>query len=255
MERGTASDGASLLKEFHPVQTLQQVENYTALSELASEYLLDVICSNPNAVICLATGATPLLTYRYLVEKIHQQRVDISHLTFVKLDEWVGLPLTMPGTCETFLQQHIVQPLGLREDQLISFRSEDIDETECERVTNLIARKGGLDLCVLGLGKNAHLGLNEPGESLQPTCHISQLDARTQQHEMLKTADHPVTQGITLGLKDILNARAILLLVTGEEKLDATERFLTAKVSTAIPASFLWLHNHFTCLIDEMCRR
>ncbi len=71
----------------------------------------------------------------------------------MKLDEWVDLPLTMPGTCETFLQQHIVQPLGLREDQLISFRSEEINETECERVTNLIARKGGLDLCVLGLGK------------------------------------------------------------------------------------------------------
>ncbi len=101
------------------MQTLQQVENYTALSERASEYLLAVIRSKPDAVICLATGATPLLTYHYLVEKIHQQQVDISQLTFVKLDEWVDLPLTMPGTCETFLQQHIVQPLGLREDQLI----------------------------------------------------------------------------------------------------------------------------------------
>ena len=118
------------------MQTLQQVENYTALSERASEYLLAVIRSKPDAVICLATGATPLLTYHYLVEKIHQQQVDISQLTFVKLDEWVDLPLTMPGTCETFLQQHIVQPLGLREDQLISFRSEEINETECERVTN-----------------------------------------------------------------------------------------------------------------------
>lgn len=97
-----------------------------------------------------------------------------------------GSAINDAGTCETFLQRHIVQPLGLREDQLISFRSEEINETECERVTNLIARKGGLDLCVLGLGKNGHLGLNEPGESLQPACHISQLDARTQQHEMLK---------------------------------------------------------------------
>lgn len=114
------------------MQTLQQVENYTALSERASEYLLAVIRSKPDAVICLATGATPLLTYHYLVEKIHQQQVDVSQLTFVKLDEWVDLPLTMPGTCETFLQQHIVQPLGLREDQLISFRSEEINETECE---------------------------------------------------------------------------------------------------------------------------
>ena len=237
------------------MQTLQHFDDYPALSEHASEHLLTLIRNTPNAVICLATGATPVLTYSYLVEKIHQQHVDASQLTFVKLDEWVDLPLTAPGTCETFLQKHIVQPLGLREDQLISFRSEEINETECERVTNLIARKGGLDLCVLGLGKNGHLGLNEPGESLQPACHISQLDARTQQHEMLKTAGRPVTHGITLGLKDILNAREVLLLVTGEVKQDATERFLTAKVSTTIPASFLWLHNYFTCVIDEMCRR
>lgn len=87
-------------------------------------------------------------------------------------------------------------------------------------------------------------------ESLQPACHISQLDARTQQHEMLKTAGRPVTRGITLGLKDILNAREVLLLVTGEGKQDATDRFLTAKVSTAIPASFLWLHSNFICLIN-----
>lgn len=237
------------------MQTLQQFNDYTALSERASEHLLTLIRNKPDAVICLATGATPVLTYRYLVEKIHQQQVDVSRVTFVKLDEWVDLPLTAPGTCETFLQQHILQPLGLREDQLISFRSEQIDEQECERITDLIARKGGLDLCLLGLGKNGHLGLNEPAENLQPGCHISQLDAKTQQHEMLKTAGRPVTRGITLGLKDILNCREVLLLVTGEGKQDATERFLTATVSTAIPASFLWLHNQLTCLIDGACRR
>ena len=234
------------------MQTLQQVENYTALSERASEYLLAVIRSKPDAVICLATGATPLLTYHYLVEKIHQQQVDISQLTFVKLDEWVDLPLTMPGTCETFLQQHIVQPLGLREDQLISFRSEEINETECERVTNLIARKGGLDLCVLGLGKNGHLGLNEGrAEEL-----IGLGGAPAGAHTLLLVGRggpgagtlQPADAGI--GLKDILNAREVLLLVTGEGKQDATERFLTAKVSTAIPASFLWLHSNFICLIN-----
>lgn len=105
------------------------------------------------------------------------------------------------------------------------------------------------------IGEKRSSWAEQAGESLQPACHISQLDARTQQHEMLKTAGRPVTRGITLGLKDILNTREVLLLVTGEGKQDATERFLTAKVSTAIPASFLWLHNHFTCVIDEMCRR
>lgn len=145
----------------------------------------------------------------------------------------------MPSTCKTFLQQHIVQPLGLRKNQLISFRSKKINKTKCKQVTNLIARKSSLNLCVLKLKKNSHLKLNKPKKSLQPACHISQLNAKTQQHKMLKTASRPVTRKITLSLKNILNARKVLLLVTSKKKQNATNRFLTAKVSTAIPASFL----------------
>lgn len=233
------------------MQHIQQCDNFNVLSELASEYLITAIQRKPDATICLATGATPLLTYRYFVKKIHQRQIDIRHVTFVKLDEWLGIPLTAPGTCESFLQQHIVQPLGLRADQLIGFRSEHIDETECERVTDLIAAQGGLDICVLGLGKNGHLGLNEPGQALTPRCHISHLDEQTRRHDMLKTAERPVTHGITLGLKDILHAKEVLLLIAGEGKRAAVEKYLTATVTTTIPASFLWLHDNVTCLLDS----
>ncbi|ECK9504116.1 putative glucosamine-6-phosphate isomerase [Salmonella enterica subsp. enterica serovar Infantis str. SARB27] len=232
------------------MQTLQHYDNYCALSERASDYLAAFIQNKPDAVICLATGGSPLLTYRYFVEKVKQRQIDISQVSFVKLDEWVGIPLQTPGTCEAFLQQHIVRPLNLREDQLIGFRSQNVDEQECERVTALIAQRGGLDLCILGLGKNGHLGLNEPGVNLTPRCHISKLDAQTRQHDMLKTAACPVEYGITLGLKDILNAREILLLITGEGKQAALEKYLTANVTTALPASFLWLHDKVTCLLD-----
>lgn len=229
---------------------IQQCDDYDALSHRASDHLITLIENKPNATLCLATGATPLLTYRYFVEKVRQRRTDIKRVSFVKLDEWVNLPLLSPGTCESFLQQHIVQPLGLRDDQIISFQSENIDEKECKRITDLIAQRDGLDLCLLGLGKNGHLGLNEPGGSLEPFCHISHLDAQTRQHEMLKTANHDVKSGITLGLKDILNAKEVLLLIAGEGKEAAVAHYLKASVNTAIPASFLWLHNHVTCLVD-----
>jgi len=229
---------------------IQRCDGYDALSHRASEHMITLIENKPDATLCLATGATPLHTYRYFVEKVRQRKTDINHVSLVKLDEWVGLPLPSRGTCETFLQQHIVQPLGLRDDQFISFQSENIDGKECERITQLIARRGGLDLCILGLGKNGHLGLNEPGDSLEPFCHISQLDAQTRQHEMLITANHNIKSGITLGLKDILNSKEVLLLIAGEGKEAAVAHYLTASVSTAIPASFLWLHNRVTCLMD-----
>lgn len=232
--------------------TFQEQSDYRSLSEAASEQLFALIRRKPDAVICLATGATPVLTYQLLVEKITAENVDISQVTFVKLDEWVGLAPDNPATCETFLQQHILQPLGVTPENTISFGSDNADEQECARIVKLIDQRGGLDLCVLGIGKNGHLGLNEPDEKLEPACHITHLDERTRLHDMLKQANAPVEKGITLGLRDILAARAVLLLVSGEGKQRAFAEFKEGKVTTQIPASFLWLHPQTLCLYCDM---
>ena len=225
--------------------------DYRALSEAACARLLALVRRKPDAVICLATGATPLLTYQLFVQAVKAQRLDVSQLTFVKLDEWVGLPANAAGTCETFLQQHIIQPLGISEEQYIAFRAETADECECVRIVDRIAHRGGLDLCLLGLGKNGHLGLNEPAAFLQPSCHIARLDSQTRQHDMIKHADLPIEHGITLGLRDILAAREILFLVAGDGKQRAFATFCEGKVTTELPASLLWLHPDTTCLYDR----
>lgn len=189
-----------------------------------------------------------MLTYQLFVEKVKVQKIDLSSVTFVKLDEWVGLSSDDPATCEVFLQQHILQPLEINAERYISFNAERTDEQECQRVTTQIAQLGGLDFCLLGIGKNGHLGLNEPGETLNPGCHISNLDERSRSHYMLKQSASPVKQGITLGLSDILAAKEVMLLVAGEGKQSAFNAFQQGKVSTAIPASFLWLHQRAICL-------
>lgn len=222
------------------------------MSESASELLLALIQRKPDAVICLATGASPLKTYQRFIEKVKAQHTDISRVTFVKLDEWVGLTPDNPATCEYFLQQEILQPLGISKENYISFAPEKADEQECKRVTDQISARGGIDLCVLGIGKNGHLGLNEPGESLRVSCHITPLDSLTQQHEMLKQAGVCVKQGITLGLKDILAAKSVMLLAIGEGKKAAFEAFRQRNVSTSLPASFLWLHPDVSCLYHGM---
>lgn len=230
---------------FHPYP------NYPTLCEAACDSMLELIRRKPNAALCLATGATPLLVYQQLVEKIKQQAVDVSHITFVKLDEWVGIPPDNPGSCESFLQRHIIQPLNIRNERFISFNPIMANERECDRIEDLITRQGGLDFCLLGLGKNGHLGLNEPDVALTPSCHIVQLDEQTRQHEMLKTAKQPITRGITLGLRNILAAKTVFLLVAGEGKQRAFTTFCEEKVTPALPASFLWLHSHATCFYDE----
>lgn len=227
--------------------SFQEHPDYHSLSEAVSEHLLDLIVRKPSAVICLATGATPKLTYQLFVEKVNARQVDVSQTTIVKLDEWVGLPPDNPATCEAFLQQHIIQPLGITPERYISFASDKADRQECTRIVEQIAQRGGLDLCLLGIGKNGHLGLNEPDDALEPACHITHLDERTRLHDMLKLAATPVEQGITLGLRDILAAQEVLLLVSGEGKENAFSALKKGKVMTHIPASFLWLHPHTTC--------
>ncbi|WP_434638560.1 galactosamine-6-phosphate isomerase [Klebsiella sp. I138] len=226
--------------------------DYRALSESASDHLIALIHRKPDALICLATGATPLLTYQLFVEKVKSQKVDVSRVTFVELDEWVGLSPDNPATCNVFLQKHILQPLAITDERYISFASDRADEQECQRVVEHIARHGGLDLCLLGIGKNGHLGLNEPGDALVPSSHIALLDAGTRQHDMLKQASVPVDRGITLGLRDILAAKEILLLVAGDGKQQAFHAFREGKVTTQIPASFLWLHPRTICLFCAM---
>lgn len=225
-------------------------ENYQSLSEYTSQRLIDMITAKPTATICLATGATPALTYSLFVEKVRRQQLDVSRVTFVKLDEWLGVPLDAAGTCETFLRQHILEPLDVDEAHYTAFETSGDPVQACERIQRQIAEKGGLDLCLLGLGKNGHLGLNEPTDALEPASHVTRLDAQTLGHAMLQQTGNTVEQGITLGLKDILAAKEILFLVAGEGKQEAFARWLTRQVTTQLPASFLWLHQHVTCVYD-----
>jgi len=230
----------------------QDYPDYESLSEAASEHLLTLVQCKPDAVICVATGATPLLTYQRFVDKVKAYGIDISGVTFVKLDEWVGLAPDNPATCEVFLQQHLLKPLGVAPEHYIAFASDKADQHECNRVTRDIAARGGLDLCVLGIGKNGHLGLNEPDDWLEPGCHITSLDERTRMHDMLRAAGTSVEQGITLGLQDMLAAKDVLLLVAGEGKQQAFSAMKEGKVSTKVPASFLWLHPKTSCLYCTM---
>jgi galactosamine-6-phosphate isomerase len=168
----------------------------------------------------------------------------------LKLDEWGGLAKDDPATCEQHLRRALVDPLRL-DRRYIALNGEATDpQAECERVASWLALNGPIDACVLGLGVNGHLGFNEPGDYLQPHAHVAELSEASLAHAMVRDAPRP-SCGLTLGMADLLQARDVLLVVTGAAKREPLRQLLAGRITTKFPASLLWLHPSVTLLCDE----
>jgi len=227
-------------------------DSYGSLSEKAAGIILDQISGKRNLLLCAATGNTPVGTYDFLV-KAHQRQEDLfAAIQILKLDEWGGLNMDDPATCEVFLQTHLLRPLQINPSRYISFNSNPADpKGECKRIRDELSVRGPIDICVLGLGLNGHVALNEPADALEPETHPAKLSARSIQHSMLAGLKKKPSYGLTLGMADILQSKMILMLISGKEKKEITRLFLTGKISTRLPASFLWLHANVICLISR----
>jgi galactosamine-6-phosphate isomerase len=227
-------------------------KNYEKMSKQAAEILVRCLKEKPDAMFCIATGASPEGTYREFVKRVKEEKLETGRLKIIKLDEWLGLEKNNPATCEYYIREHILKPLEISEDRYISFNPmEQDDKLELRRISALLTQSGGIDCCVLGLGKNGHLGLNEPKEEINPSMHRAHLDSKTQTHSMLASNSVKVSEGYTLGIKDILASKEILFLLTGEGKQEAYEHFKNGRISSRYPANYLWLHGNVTCLVDE----
>ena len=228
---------------------IQRFDSETALAAAASQIIFQAIQKKPDLLLCAATGNTPTLTYQALVAQ--KSLFPVDQLRIFKLDEWGGVPMDHPGTCESYLQEHFIRPLNISRDRYFSFQSNPADpQQECARIQKLLQQEGPIDLCVLGLGVNGHLAFNEPGAYLQPHCHIAQLTQDSLGHSMAKDMQGAKLYGLTLGMSDILAAREILLLISGPSKVEITKQLLDKKISTQLPASFLWLHPNVQVLIQ-----
>ncbi len=225
--------------------SVNQFDDYEKMSKQAAEDILALVAGHPKAVICLATGSTPTHTYELLAKGAKGEEKRFANVHIVKLDEWGGLPIDHPSTCEFYLRKYVLTPLGISQERFLSLRPDAGEpKAECARVQAELDRLGGIDLCVLGLGVNGHLGFNEPAESIQPYVHVAALAPKTQKHPMLEGSEIVPSYGMTLGMANILSAKQIMLLVNGQHKVSQLQRLLSQKVETSFPASFLWLHNN-----------
>jgi len=227
-----------------------QYDSLDELTEDVSERIIAELQKKPNALFCPATGSSPKSTYRKLVEK--KDRIPVADMRFVKLDEWYGLPEGYQGTCELFLQQRLLQPMGVKAEQYPAFNSNPADaDAECERIQQYLVEHGPVDLCILGVGKNGHIAFNEPADELHAGVHLSKLTPASLKHSMIEGVDKVLEYGLTLGMADILQSKKIFLIVNGMHKRDILNRFLSGNVTTQLPASFLWLHPDVYCFYSE----
>jgi galactosamine-6-phosphate isomerase len=226
-------------------------KDYGQMSRSCAHYIIEALKRDPEQLICTATGNSPTGVYQEWTKSYQMEPEPFETLKIIKLDEWGGIPMADPGSCETFIQDRILSTLNIGRERYISLNSDpDSPEKECERMQRELEQQGPIDICLLGLGKNGHIGFNEPAASLNPHCHVVRLSETSLNHQMTgKMGDKP-RYGLTLGMIDILSSKKIILLMTGEGKKDIFAQLMSKKISTELPASLLWGHADVECYVD-----
>lgn len=230
------------------------VDNYKEMSQRAAELFRERLEEKPNLVLGLATGSTPVGTYRQLIEMYKKGIVSFKQTTAFNLDEYCGLDESHAQSYAFFMKEKLFQSIDIetRSTFIPNGKAKDIQK-ECTRYDELIQERGGIDLQLLGIGGNGHIGFNEPDASLSAGTHEVVLDASTimANSRFFKALDEVPKKALTMGMGSILKAKEIVLLASGASKAEAVEGLLSGKISTKNPASFLQLHPKVTIIIDR----
>lgn len=231
---------------------IRVAENYEAMSREAAAIICAELRRKPTSLLCASAGGTPTLTYQILTVQCARAPHRFKQLRVLQIDEWAGLPRGHPATCAEDLRRKVLRPLLLSSDRFTGFRTDAPDrEAECRRVARWLDENRPIDVCLLGLGRNGHVAMNEPAEALTPRAHVARLAETSRQHPLLKDLARKPTHGLTLGMTDILRSRKILLLVNSRSKRAALKRLMRPQITARFPASFLWLHPDATVLCDR----
>jgi glucosamine-6-phosphate deaminase len=229
-------------------------ENYDELSKIGACEIINLINNKPNCVLGLATGSSPLGVYRELIKLNKEKKVDFSKVTTVNLDEYRGLAGNNPQSYRYFMDNNFFNHINiLKENTFIpDGMSDDVDK-ECRKYDEKIESLGGIDLQVLGIGHNGHIGFNEPSDFLSLGTHLTKLSKDTidANSRFFSSIEEVPTEAVTMGLGGIMKARKILLIAYGEKKADIISKLAEGKISTKIPASILQVHNNVLVIVDK----
>jgi glucosamine-6-phosphate deaminase len=247
--------------------TIQRFDDEDALAAALATRVLEAIVANPELVLGLPTGRTPLAFYRELRERSSLSRrtpeakagIDWSLVRTFNLDEFVGVDGDHPGSYRAFMQAELfdhvpIDPLNIG---MLDGRAPDL-KAECRRYEAAIADADGIDLQILGIGANGHIGFNEPADGLCAHTHIAELEQRTRQaNAQLFGGDWTAVpeRALSMGMATILGARNLVLMATGPEKADAVYQMIEGLITPQVPASFLQVHPRVTVMLDRQASR
>lgn len=233
---------------------IYKAKDYNDMSRKAANILSAQVIMKPNAVLGLATGSTPLGVYAQLIEWYKKGDLDFSDVSTVNLDEYKGLTRDNPQSyykfmCENFFdhinidKKNVNVPDGTQEDSAI----------ECKRYNNIIRNVGGIDMQLLGIGANGHIGFNEPGCAFETETHCVKLTQSTinANSRFFDSIDEVPKEAYTMGIKSIMQAKKILLVASGKNKAQALYEAVCGPVSPSNQASILQMHNDVTIVADE----
>ena len=226
-----------------------ETKSYAELSRKAANLISAQVLSKPNSVLGLATGSTPIGTYKQLIEWYEKGDLDFSEVKSINLDEYVGLTGDHDQSYRYFMNTNLFNHVNIDKSKtnVPSGVAEDL-EAECKRYDALIDEMGGIDLQLLGIGHNGHIGFNEPADSFVAPTHVVELGETTinANARFFSSADEVPKMAVTMGIKAIMQAKKVLLIANGPDKKAIVEKALYGPVTPEVPASILQLHPDLT---------
>jgi glucosamine-6-phosphate deaminase len=225
-----------------------------AAAHALTDRVVAALARNPRLVLGLPTGRTPIAFYHELASGVERGEVDLSQATTFNLDEFVGIPAEHPGSFRSFMNAHLFSRVNLSAERIHFLDGAATDtDAECARYEREIAAAGGIDIVVLGLGTNGHIGFNEPAPALPARTHRVTLESDTRDGNAELFGGDPAAvppEALSMGIATILQARQVILVATGRAKAAVVERLVRGPVTPELPGSFLQVHPDVEIMLD-----
>lgn len=229
-------------------------ESYDEVSRVCAEMIISQVTLKNDSVLGFATGSSPVGCYQELIEIHNKRKVSFKDAKAFNLDEYIGLSGDKENSYSHFMRSNLFNGIDIQAKNCHIPNGDAVDILkECMEYERLIKREGGIDLQLLGIGRNAHIGFNEPDVNFEALTHVVTLDEDTVEANarFFETIDQVPTKAISMGIKSIMNCRKVVLIASGSDKAEAVEKMIKGKITPRYPASVLQLHNDVTIILDK----
>ncbi len=235
--------------------TIMVRDTYDDVSRKAAQLIAAQVTLNTKSVLGLATGSTPEGTYKNLIEMYKSDVVDFQDIVTFNLDEYLGLDAENDQSYAYYMNEKLFDHVNVKPENIYipNGCTDDIEKT-CEEYDNMIFQYGKIDLQLLGIGTNGHIGFNEPDVHFEAGTHVVELDEETinANSRFFEDIKDVPTSAISMGIRNIMQSKKVLLLATGENKIDAVKKMLFEEITPNLPASILQVHNDVTIIVDKV---